>query len=93
MSDPINRDRPPTATEWEEWLAHPTTAWFQKVFLRDEHRRTRSEFARGAWDHGWDEVAHAGHKMRADTLAWVALLTHADVQQCLKAQETKDDEG
>jgi hypothetical protein len=77
----------PTAEQFEEWRASPVTEWLFDTFLLGEMSRTRATFEERAWEGQGDEITHATHRERHDTLDWVRTLDMTTIEETLEMQE------
>ena len=78
----------PTAAQFDEWRANPITEWLFDTFVPAEMARTREAFQDRAWEGQVDEVAHATHRERYETLEWLRSLDMATIEETLEMQET-----
>lgn len=77
----------PTPEQFEEWRSHPITEWLLDSFVPAEMLRTRESFQDKAWEGHGDEIAHATHRERYDTLDWLRGLDMPTIEAILKEQE------
>lgn len=79
----------PTPQQFEEWRASPITEWLLDTFVKAEMARTRQIYQNGAWEGGFsnDEIAHAAHRERYDTLDWLRSLTMETIEATMEMQE------
>ncbi len=77
----------PTPEQFEEWRSSPVTEWVLDAFLKAEMMRTKAAFQERAWEGQGDEIAHATHRERHDTLDWVRSLDMQTINETLEMQE------
>jgi hypothetical protein len=77
----------PTPEQFEAWRANPVTEWLLDTFVAAEMQRTRESFQDRAWEGQADEIAHATHRERYETLDWLRSLDMETIEQTLEMQE------
>jgi hypothetical protein len=77
----------PTQEQFEEWRSSPITEWLFDTFVPAEMLRTRESYQNRAWEGGADEVAHATHRERYETLDWLRGLDMTTIDEVIKRSE------
>lgn len=77
----------PTPEQFEAWRANPITEWVLDTFVPAEMARTRESFQDRAWEGHADDIAHAAHRERYETLEWLRGLDMTTIDETLEMQE------